>query len=96
MHALRVRIGEFWCRVLDQDEYRVLIRDPIHYCLPRDSRPRRPPRVWVYRHECREITHGISAEQAVVPVPDLFGEADDAVGLDALGRFFAGLQHGCR
>jgi hypothetical protein len=59
MKALRIQIGEFWCEVLAEDEGRFLVRDPIHYCLPQDSRPRRPPKIWVYRHTCRQVTHGM-------------------------------------
>jgi hypothetical protein len=58
MKVLRVRIGEFWCEALAEDGERVLVRDPIHYCLPIDRRPRRPPKIWVYLHRCKEVTHG--------------------------------------
>lgn len=59
MKVLRVQLGEFWCNVLDEDGDRFLVRDPIYYCLPKERRPRRPPKVWVYRYTCRKVTHGL-------------------------------------
>jgi hypothetical protein len=58
MTVVTIRIGGFWCRVLEEREDAFLVRDPVWYLTGTDvngKRQRRPPREWIRRDKVLEI-----------------------------------------